>query len=161
MSLVDLYAENPFTHKIGEKVMGFNYFRGRRFICGTIVDRKHSGTSNAYIIKSEYNKHDGTLYDSEFIPYDENILLRELKKDKMLTIRFLFDFGFTIIVEKDGKEIFSQEIKGVDIDTDDMIDDMIDSYKKLLEVLGYKPLLDEMYLGDGLIVLKFENEKEI
>lgn len=155
-TIIDLYAKNPFKHNVGEKLMGFE-FPGSRLIYGTIVDRKHYGRTNAYIIDSEYGKnHGGALYESSIIPFDEKILQRELEKDKMLTIRILFDFGTSVIVDKDEKEIFWQNIDGDNIDPDNLLE----TYKKLLAVLGYKPLLDEMYCGDGLYVLKFEKEKE-
>jgi len=55
MALIDLYAGNPYSHDIGEKVMG-NDWQYHRFMCGTIVDREHRGRDNAYMIESEYGK---------------------------------------------------------------------------------------------------------
>lgn len=151
--MIDLYARNPYKHEIGEKVMGFDLFRDRRFICGIIVDRDHRGDTNAYIIESEYGKdHSGTLFESGILSFfDENILLRELEKDKMLTIKILYGFGVVVIVEKDGKEIFRQNIEGVAEP-----EYLLKSYEKLLACLDFKPLLDEMYMDDSLLILKFE-----
>lgn len=95
--------------------------------------------------------------------FDRNILSKELRKDKMLTVKVLFDFGTTVIVEKDDKEVFSHRIdneeeQGNDADPGNLLK----SYEKLLTRLGFNPLSDEMYLGDGLLVLKFaepEDEK--
>lgn len=156
MVLIDLYAKNPYGHDIGEKVMGKDY-QYHRFICGTIVDREHRGNDNAYIVESEYGKdYSGTLYEGSIKPFDENVVLEEIRKDSRLTIRVLSDFNpVTIIVEKDKKEIFSQHIEG------DMEDpgELLKSYEKLLEFLGFKPDLDRMYLGDGVMILQFEERK--
>lgn len=154
MALIDLYAKNPYDHDIGEKVMGTDY-QYHRFICGTIIDREHRGESNAYIIESEYGKdYSGTLYESSIKPFDENVVLEEIRKDNRLTIRIVYDFGVTVFVEKDKKEIFSQSIEG-DIEDPSEILKMIE---KLLVFLGFIPDMGRMYLGDGLMVLQFDKD---
>ncbi len=154
MALIDLYAGNPYGHDIGEKVMG-TVFQYHKFICGTIIDREHSGRDNAYTIESEYGKdYSGTLCEGSIKPFDEKVVLEEIRKDNRLTIRILSDFNpVTVIVEKDKKEIFSQHIEG------DMEDpgELLKSYEKLLAFLGFKPDLGRMYLGDGLMVLQFDD----
>lgn len=57
-----------------------------------------------------------------------------------------------VFVEKDKKEIFSQNIEG------DMEDpgELLESYEKLLIFLGFEPDHGRMYLGDGVMVLQFE-----
>ncbi len=156
MEMIDLYAKNPYSHDIGKKVMGTND-RYHRFICGTIIDREHRGDDNAYIVESEYGKdYSGMLYESSVEPFDEKVVLEEIRKDNRLTIRVLFDSNpVTIFVEKDKKEIFSQHIEG------DMEDpgELLRSYEKLLEFLGFKPDIGGMYLGDGLMVLQFEDRE--
>ncbi len=152
MALIDLYARNPYTYEIGEKIMGTDW-EYHRFICGTIVDREHRGNDNAYIVESEYGKdYSGTLYENSVKKFDEKMALEEIRKDNRLTIRIIFDFGVTVYVEKDKKEIFRQDIEG------DMEDpgELLESYKKLLEFLGFKPDCDRMYCGDGLLILQFE-----
>ncbi len=153
MALIDLYAKNPYGHDIGEKVMG-NDWQYHRFICGLIIDREHRGEDNAYIIESEYGKdYSGTLYENSIKPFDENVVLEEIRKDNRLTIRILFDFNpITVIVEKDKKEIFSQHIEA------DMEDpgELLKSHEKLLIFLGFKPDMGRMYLGDGLMILQFD-----
>lgn len=157
MPLIDLCAGNPYKHDIDEKVMGTDY-QYHRLICGTIIDREHRGDDNAYIIESEYGKdYSGTLYERSIQPFDEKVVLEEIRKDNRLTIRVLFDFDpVTVFVEKDKKEIFSQHIEG------DMEDpgELLKSYEKLLEFLGYKPDLGRMYLGDGLMILQFEEYEQ-
>ena len=152
MALIDLYAKNPYDHEIGKKVMGTD-FQYHRFICGTIIDREHRGDNNAYIIESEYGKdYSGTLYETSIIPFDEKVVLEEIRKDNRLTIRILFDFNpVTVIVEKDKKEIFSQHIEG---DVEDP-GELLKSYEKLLVFLGFEPDMGRMYLGDGLMILQF------
>lgn len=161
---IELTSTNPFKYDIGQKVMGFDYNRGRTFICGTIVEKDHRGRcggDNAYKIESEYG-HSGILFENNILPsFDKNILFKELRKDKMLTIRILFDFGIHAIVEKDGKEVFSHRIddeeeEGREVEPGNLLK----SYEKLLTSLGFKPLLDEMYLGDGLLVLKFSEPED-
>jgi hypothetical protein len=158
MTMIDLYAKNPYTHDIGEKVMGTIFGGGHIFICGNIVDREHRGDDNAYIIESEYGKdYSGALYESSVDSFDEKVVLEEIRKDNRLTVRILCDYNpITIFIEKDKKEIFSQDIEG---DIEDS-GELLKSYEKLLEFLGFKPDLDRMYLGDGLMVLQFE-EREI
>ncbi len=155
MSLIDLYAKNPYNHDIDEKVMGTDY-QYHRFICGTIVDREHRGESNAYIIESEYGKeYSGTLYETSILEFDEKVVLEEIRKDNRLTIKVIFDFNpVTVIVEKDKKEIFSQHIEG------DMEDpgELLKMIEKLLVFLGYKPDMGRMYLGDGLMILQFDKD---
>lgn len=157
MTLVDLYAKNPYNHDIGKKVMGTDYNRGRTFICGTIVDREHRGNDNAYIIESEHGKdYSGTLYEKSVQPFDEKVVLEEIRKDDRLTIRIVFNFDpVTVYVEKDKKEIFSQDIEG---DIEDP-GELLESYKKLLEFLGFKPDLGRMYMGDGLLILQFDEDE--
>ncbi len=155
MALIDLCAGNPYDHEIGEKVMGSDW-QYHRFICGTIVDREHRGRDNAYIIESEYGKdYSGTLYEGSIKPFDENIVLEEIRKNNRLTIRITYDFGVTIFVEKDKKEIFSQSIEG-DIEEPGEI---LKTIEKLLTFLGYEPDMDRMCLGDGVLVLQFEDKK--
>lgn len=153
MTLIDLFAAYPYNHDIGEKAMGTDY-QYHRFICGTIVDREHRGNDNAYMVESEYGKdYTGTLCESSIRPFDENVVLEEIRKDNRLTIRVLFDYNpITVFVEKDKKEIFSQHIEG------DMEDpgELLKSYEKLLTFLGFKPDLGRMYMGDGLLILQFD-----
>lgn len=158
MALIDLYAKNPYNHDIGKKVMGIDYNRGRTFICGTIVDREHRGDDNAYRIESEHGKdYTGTLYENSIQPFDEKVVLEEIRKDNRLTIKVLFDYNpVTVSVEKDKKEIFTQHIEG---DIEDP-GELLDSYKKLLEFLGFKPDLDRMYMGDGLLILQFDEDNK-
>ncbi len=56
------------------------------------------------------------------------------------------------IKSRDKEEIFNQDIEG------DMEDpgELLKSYEKLLTFLGYKPDLDRMYCGDGLLILQFD-----
>jgi hypothetical protein len=157
MAMIDLYAKNPYQHDIEENVMGTDYNGGRKFICGTIVDREHRGDDNAYIIESEYGKdYSGTLYESSIEPFDKKVVLEEIRKDNRLTIRVVSDFNPVIVyVEKDKKEIFSQEISG---DVEDP-GELIELYEKLLVFLGFLPDRGRMYLGDGLLVLQFEDSR--
>lgn len=153
MALIDLYAKNPYQHDITEKVMGTDR---HRFICGTIVGREHHGNDNAYIIESEYGKdYSGMLYEGSIQPFDEKAVLEEIRKDNRLTIRVVSRCGTAVFVEKDKKEIFSQHIEG------DMEDpgELLMSYEKLLIFLGFKPDHGRMYLGDGLLVLQFEENE--
>lgn len=156
---IDLYAKIPFKHGLHEKVMGFDYNRGKRFICGAITYRNHQGKENAYTIESPYgNNHSGVLYENSILPsFDEKILSRELEKDKMLTISIICHNGTIVVVEKDNKEVFK-----VSMDESEYIEsgELMKSYELLLTLLGYRPLLDEMYIGDSLMVLKFEKEDE-
>lgn len=159
MGSIDLYSRNPFKHDLYEKVMGFDYNRGKRFIYGVITHRDHRGKENAYTIESPHgHDHSGVLYENSILPFfDEGILSRELEKDKMLTISIICRCGTLVIVEKDGKEVFN-----VHMDESEYIEsgELMKSYELLLAFLGYKPLLDEMYIGDGLMILKFEKEDE-
>lgn len=165
---LELTSTNPFKYGIGQKVMGYDYNRGRHFICGTIAERDHSGHSraeNSYRIESEYGgEHSGTLFENGILPYfDRNILSKELRKDEMLTVKVLSDFGTSVVVEKDGKEVFSHRIDD-EKEEGNCADpgNLLKSYEKLLMCLNFKPLPDEMYLGDGLLILKFaepEDEK--
>lgn len=155
MTLIDLYARNPYGHDIGEKVMG-NDWQYHKFICGTIVDREHRGSDNAYIIESEHGKdYSGTLYEGSIIDYDENVVLEEIRKDNRLTVRIVSDFGVTIFVEKDKKEIFNQSIEG---DIEDP-SEILKTIEKLLTFLGFEADMDRMCLGDGVLVLQFEDKK--
>lgn len=157
--MIDLYARKSFKHNLRKKVMGFDYNRGKRFICGIITDRNHHGEENAYTIESPYgHDHSGVLYENSILPaFDEKILSRELEKDKMLTISIMCRCGTIVTVEKGNKEVFS-----TNMDESEYIEsgELMKSYELLLTFLGYKPLLDEMYIGDGLMVLKFEKEDE-
>lgn len=75
---IDLYAGNPFKYDMGEKVMGYGTSGCFRFICGTIVDRKHQGETNAYSIESEYGKDfSGTLFENAIKLYDEKVIKGE------------------------------------------------------------------------------------
>jgi hypothetical protein len=155
MALIDLYAKNPYQHDIGEKVMG-EVFQYNRFICGTIVDREHSGIDNAYTIESEYGKdYSGILYENSIQLFDEKVVLEEIRKDNRLTIRVVSRCGTTVFVEKDKKEIFSQHIEG---DVEDP-GELLESYEKLLTFLGFEPDHGRMYLGDELMILQFEDNR--
>jgi hypothetical protein len=155
MTLIDLFARNPFQHDIGKKAMGFDYNKGRTFICGTIVAREHRGEENAYIIESEYGKHySGTLFENSIQPFDEKVILKEIERDNRLTIRIVDHNGVSVILEKDRKEIFWHNIDGDDIEAESLLK----SYEKLLEYLGFKADTDGMYIGDGLLVLQFDDE---
>jgi hypothetical protein len=157
MVMIDLYAKNPYQHDITEKVMGTAHNGGRKFIFGTIVDMEHRGDDNAYIIESEYGKdYSGILYESSVQPFDENVVLEEIRKDNRLTIKVISDFNpITIIFEKDKKEIFSQCIEG---DVEDP-GELLETYEKLLVFLGFIPDHGRFYLGDGLMVLQFDEGK--
>ncbi len=154
--MIDLYTRDPYKYGIGEKVMGTDYNRGHRFICGTIVNREHRG-GNAYTIESEYGKdYSGVLYELSILSFDKNVVSEEIRKDNRLTVRIEFQFDpITVYVEKDKEEIFNQDIEG------DMEDpgELLKSYEKLLTFLGYKPDLDRMYCGDGLLVLQFDESE--
>jgi hypothetical protein len=104
--------------------------------------------------ESEHGKdYSGILYESSIEPFDEKVVLEEIRKDNRLTIRVVCDFNpVTVYVEKDKKEIFSQDING---DVEDP-GELIELYEKLLKFLGFEPDRGRMYLGDGLIVLQFE-----
>lgn len=155
MVYIDLYARNPYKHDIGDKVMGTD-IQYCRFICGTITDMEHRGNDNAYMIKSEYGKdYSGTLYENSVQPFDEKVVLEEIRKDNRLTIRVAFQFNpVTVCVEKDKKEIFSQHIEG---DIEDP-GDLLESYEKLLEFLGFIPDQGRMYRGDGIFILQFDED---
>lgn len=155
MTMIDLYAKNPYQHNLEEVVMGKDY-QYNKFICGTIVDMEHRGNDNAYIIESEYGKdYSGTLYESSIKPFDEKVVLEEIRKDNRLTVRVAFNFNpVTVYLEKDKKEIFSQNIGG---DVEDP-GELLESYEKLLIFLGFVPDHGRMYMGDGLMVLQFEDE---
>lgn len=164
MELIDLYARNPFKHDIGEKVMGYHIFRTFQFICGTIVDREHRGKYNAYRIESEYGDcFSGTLYESAIKPYDEKLVSEEIRrtvgddKTRVLTLKILYHFGVSVIIEEKGKEIFLQKIEGDGIDPYSVLE----SHKKLLIHMGFKPDLDRIYDdGDNLIALNFLKDIE-
>ncbi len=157
MTLIDLYARNPFQYDIGKKVMGFDYNRGRTFICGTIVGREHRGEESAYIIESEYGeRYSGTLFENSIQPFDEEIVLKEIKRDNRLTIRIVDHNGVSVILEKDRKEIFWHDIGGNDVESESLLK----SYEKLLEYLGFKADTDGMYISDGLLVLQFDNKSD-
>ena len=79
-----------------------------------------------------------------------------MRKDNRLTIKIVCRFGVSVIVEKDRKEIFHESIEGDGIEPGDLLK----SYEKLLEFLGFKPDLDRMYMGDGLLVLQFDDKSE-
>lgn len=99
MVLIDLYAKNPYQHNIGKKVMG-TVFQYNKFICGTIV-MEHSGNDNAYIIESEYGKdYSGTLYEGSIQPFDEKVVLEEIRKDNRLTIRVVSRCGLLFLLKK-------------------------------------------------------------
>lgn len=163
---IELTSTNPFKYNIGQEVMGYDYNRGRHFICGTIAERDHRGNSrkdNAYRIESEYgDNHSGTLFENGILPsFDKNILSKELRKDKMLTVKVLFDFGTTVVVEKDGKELFTHRIDREDEEGNDTDPgNLLKSYEKLLAYFDFNPLSDEMYLGDGLLILKFAEPED-
>lgn len=155
MSLIDLFARNPFRHEIGKKVMGFDYNKGRTFVCGTIIDREHRGEENAYIIESEYGEHySGTLFENSIQSFDEKVVLNEIKRDNRLTIRIVDHNGVSVILEKDRKEIFWHNIDGDDVEAESLLK----SYEKLLEYLGFKADTDGMYICDGLLVLQFDDK---
>src|SRR3990167_6735005 len=157
MALMDLYARNPFQHDIGKKVMGFDYNKGRSFICGTIVDKEHRGEANAYIIESEYGEHySGALFENSIQSFDEKVVLREIERDNRLTIRIVDHNGVSVILEKDRKEIFWHDVGGDDVEPESLLK----SYEKLLEYLGFKADTDGMYIGDGLLVLQFDNKND-
>lgn len=163
---IELTSTIPFKYDIGQKVMGYDYNRGRHFICGTIAERDHRGRSrdeNAYRIESEYgDKHSGTLFENGILPsFDMNILSKELRKDKMLTVKVLFDFGTTVVVEKDGKELFAHRLDREDGEGNYADPgNLLKSYEKLLACFDFNPLSDEMYLGDGLLILKFAEPED-
>ena len=157
--MIDLYARNPFQHDMDEKVMGYNWCPFR-FIFGIIVGREHRGESNVYTIKSDYEdgkKFSGTLFEGEIKPYDENLVLEEIRrtvgndKTRVLTVKVTDYRGVCIIVEEKGKEVLNKEIEGDDIEPGDLLK----SYEELLTYLGWKPDMDRMYLGDGLLALNF------
>lgn len=78
---------------------------------------------------------------------------KEIRKDNRLTMRVVFHFNPVIVyVEKDKKEIFSQKISG-DIEEPG---ELIELYEKLLVFLGFIPDHGRMYLGDGLMILRFD-----
>lgn len=157
MTLIDLFARNPFQYEIGKKVMGFDYNKGRNFICGIIVDREHRGEENAYIIESEYGEHySGTLFENSIQQFDEKLVLNEIERDNRLTIRIVDRNGVSVILEKDRKEIFWHNIEGDDVGPGSLLK----SYEKLLEYLGFKADTDGMYIGDGLLVLQFDNKND-
>ena len=163
MSLIDLYTRNPFKYEIGKKVMGYHIFRCFRFICGNIIEREHHGESNVYIIESEYGKDfSGELFEGAIKPYDEKLVLEEIRrtvgndKTRVLTVKVLDHCGMSVIVEEKGKEVMNQEIEGDDTEPGSLLK----SYEELLKYLGWKPDMDRMYLGDGLLVLNFIKDIE-
>ena len=158
MSLIDLYARNPFKYNIGDKVIGYYMFRCFRFICGNIIEREHHGESNVYIIESEYGKDfSGQLFEGDIKPYDERLVLEEIRrtvgndKTRVLTVKVLDHCGVSVIVEEKGKKVMNQEIEGDDTEPGSLLK----SYEELLKYLGWKPDIDRMYLGDGLLALNF------
>lgn len=167
MSLIDLYARNPFKHNVGDKVMGYYTFGCFRFICGNIIEREHRGETNVYIIESEYGKNfSGELTEKSIKLYDEKLVLEEIRrtigdeKTRVLTVKVIDHFGVGVIIEEKGEEVVRQDIGGDDVEAGDILK----SYEKLLVYLGWKPDMDRMYLGDGLLVLNFIKnieEKEI
>ena len=161
--MIDLYARNPFQHDIGEKVMGYSY-SPFRFIFGTIVEREHSGESNIYKVKSDYEGgkyFSGNLFESGIEHYDEKLVLEEIRrtvgddKTRVLTVN-VSDFrgSVNVSIEEKGKEVVNNEIEcdGVEPGT------LLKSYEELLKYLGWEPDMDRMYLGDGLLVLNFIKE---
>lgn len=161
MALIDLFANNPYKHNIGDKVMGYSIFRCFRFICGNIIDREHRGESNVYIIESEYGKDfSGELFEGDIKPYDEKLVLEEIRrtvgddKTRVLTVKVLDHCGVSVIVEEKGKEVMYEDVEGDDVEPGSLLK----SYEKLLVYLGWKPDSDRMYLGDGLLVLNFLKE---
>jgi hypothetical protein len=163
MALIDLYARNPYRHNIGDKVMGYSISRSFRFICGNIIDREHRRESNVYTIESEYGKDfSGELSDENIKPYDEKLVLEEIRrtvgddKTRVLTVKVLDRCGVSVTVEEKGKEVLNEDIDGDGIEPGNILK----SYEKLLTYLGWKPDLDRMYLGDGLLVLKFLKDIE-
>ena len=163
MALIDLYARNPYEHNIGDKVMGYHISRRFQFVCGNIIDREHRGESNVYIIESEYGKDfSGELSEMSIKPYDEKLVLEEIRrtvgddKTRVLTVKVLDHCGVSVIVEEKGKEVMYEDVKGEDIEPGSLLK----SYEKLLTYLGWKPDLDRMYLGDGLLALNFLKDIE-
>jgi hypothetical protein len=123
-------------------------------VCGTIIDREHRGKENAYIIESEYGEYySGTLFENAVQPFDEKVVLKEIERDNRLTIRVLDRNGVSVILEKDRKEIFWHNIEG-DVDPGSLLK----SYEKLLEFLGFNADINGMYIGDGLLVLQFDDK---
>lgn len=163
MTLMDLYARNPFRYEIGKKVMGYDTFRAFRFIFGTIVGREHRGETNAYIIESDYKDgkdFSGTLFEGGIKPYDEKLVLEEIRRTigddntRVLTVKIIDHCWVSVIIEEKGKEVVDHEIVGDDIEPGNLLD----SYEKLLTYLGWKADTERMYLGDGLLVLNFIKE---
>lgn len=164
--MIDLFARNPFQYNIGDKVMGYYTFRVFKFICGIIVGREHRGKSNVYFIESEYgDDFSGELSENEIKPFDEKLVLEEIRRTKgddktrVLTVKVVYHFGVSVCVEEKGKEVLNQEIEGDDTEPGSLLK----SYEKLLTYLGWKPDMDRMYLGDGLLALNFikiEDKKE-
>ena len=56
-----------------------------------------------------------------------------------------------MIVKEKGKEVVNKEIEGEDTEPGSLLE----SYEELLKYLGWKPDIDRMYLGDGLLALNF------
>lgn len=168
MALMDLFARNPFKYNIEDKVMGYHIFRCFQFICGNIIGREHRGESNVYTIESEYGKDfSGDLFEGDIKPYDEKLVLEEIRrtvgndKTRVLTVKVLEidrsdQCGVSVIVEEKGNEVVREDIDGEDVEPGDLLK----SYEKLLTYLGWKPDLDRMYLGDGLLVLNFLKDLE-
>lgn len=163
MSFIDLFARNPFKHNVGDKVMGYDVFRCLRFICGNIVEREHCGESNVYIIESEYGENfSGKLTERSIKPYDEKLVLEEIRrtigddKTRVLTVKILDYCGVSVTIEEKGKEVVNHEIEGDDTEPGSLLK----SYEKLLTYLGWKPDMDRMYLGDGLLALNFIKDIE-
>lgn len=160
---MELYAGYPFKYDIGNKVLGYRIFGCFRFICGNIIGREHRGESNVYIIESEYGKDfSGELFEGDITPYDEKLVLEEVRRTvgdentRVLTVKVLDHCGVSLIVEEKGKDVIWENIEGDDVEPDSLLK----SYEKLLTYLGWKPDLDRMYLGDGLLALNFIKEKD-
>jgi len=143
--------------------MGYYIFRCFQFVCGTIVDRKHRGETNEYRIESEYgDRFSGTLFESAIEPYDEKLVLEEIRRTvgdentRVLTLKIPYYHGVSVIIEEKGKEIFEQPLEG-DYTGDDVDPySLLESFKKLLIYLGWKPDLDRMFDdGENLIALNF------
>ncbi len=110
-----------------------------------------------HIIESGYGAHySGTLFENSIQPFDEKVILKEIKRDNRLTIRIVDHNGVSVILEKNRKEIFWHNIGGDDIEAESLLK----SYEKLLEYLGFKADTDEIYIGDGLLVLQFDDKND-
>lgn len=163
--LIDLYASNPFKYDIGEKVMGYgsNIFMRTQFIFGTIVDRMHERDVNTYLVESGHERgFSGRLFEREIKPYDEKLVLEEIRRTigdenaRVLSLKIPYYHGVGVIIEEKGKEIFEQPLEG-DYAGDDVDPySLLESFKKLLIYLGWKPDLDRMFDdGENIIILNF------